>query len=496
MSNIANSKTEYFSLSSISGMVESMFNEKFGNKLFWITAEISSLHIHKGHCYISFIEKTKGTDEIKTEIKGIIWLQNYSRINYNFKTITGIEIKENTKILFLAKVSFDTKYGLNLIVEEIDPSYTIGQMLIERENVVRLLKEKGYYELNKNKDFPLVPQRIAVISAETSRGYEDFREKLLTNKYHYKFQIKLFQSLLQGEKAGEDMRNRLIEIFNEIHLFDIVVIVRGGGGNVNLTCFNNYRLAEAIARFPIPIITGIGHTANISVADEVAFKDCITPTDVSDFIITKCLEFDNKLMNIFEKIKTRFNEKMTNQLHKTDNQMSMLISSTNILIKKQLTFNDTQFIRFVNSANIIIAEQNNKIGLIVQKITDKIPNYIKERLSIINSQKLIFRPIISNFMEHKIKLLNNRLYALKAISDKIFTNNKRFTDDALIYITLNSKKIIEKAEKNMILTEEKIKILDPVNVLKRGYSITLKDGKNIKSADMLNEGDEVKSKII
>ena len=198
-------------------------------------------------------------------------------------------------------------------------------------------------------------------------------------------------------------------------------------------------------------------------------------------------------MNIFEKIKTRFNEKMTNQLHKTDNQMSMLISSTNILIKKQLTFNDTQFIRFVNSANIIIAEQNNKIGLIVQKITDKIPNYIKERLSIINSQKLIFRPIISNFMEHKIKLLNNRLYALKAISDKIFTNNKRFTDDALIYITLNSKKIIEKAEKNMILTEEKIKILDPVNVLKRGYSITLKDGKNIKSADMLNEGDEVKT---
>lgn len=262
---------------------------------YFIKAEILKLNFypHSGHCYPELVEKEGNA--IKAEMRAIIWAANYQRINDRFVQITGNPLKENISILCLARIEFSPKHGLALHIEDIEPTYTLGEMVKNRNAVIERLKKEGVFTRNKNLQMPLLPKRIAVISVETSKGYSDFITTLNGNRYGYRFVTELFPSILQGDKAIAGITGRLAEIEMRQQEFDCVVIVRGGGGDVGLSCYDEYEMAHRVATFPLPVLTGIGHSTNLSVTDMVAHTYNITPTDVAFALIGYFQTFGEKV---------------------------------------------------------------------------------------------------------------------------------------------------------------------------------------------------------
>lgn len=269
---------------------------------YFIKAEILKLNFypHSGHCYPELVEKEGNA--IKAEMRAIIWAANYQRINDRFVQITGNPLKENISILCLARIEFSPKHGLALHIEDIEPTYTLGEMVKNRNAVIERLKKEGVFTRNKNLQMPLLPKRIAVISVETSKGYSDFITTLNGNRYGYRFVTELFPSILQGDKAIVGITSRLAEIEMRQKEFDCVVIVRGGGGDVGLSCYDEYEMAHRVATFPLPVLTGIGHSTNLSVTDMVAHTYNITPTDVAFALIGYFQTFDEKVQECQSRI--------------------------------------------------------------------------------------------------------------------------------------------------------------------------------------------------
>ena len=275
---------------------------------YFIKAEILKLNFypHSGHCYPELVEKEGNT--IKAEMRAIIWSANYQRINDRFIQITGNPLKENISILCLASIEFSPKHGLALHIQDIEPTYTLGEMVKNRNAVIARLKKEGIFAHNKNLGMPLLPKRIAVISVETSKGFSDFITTLNSNRYGYKFETELFPSILQGDKAIVGITGRLAEIKLRQQEFDCVVIVRGGGGDVGLSCYDEYEMASCVATFPLPVLTGIGHSTNLSVTDMVAHTYNITPTEVAVALIGYFQRFDEKLTRMSQDIALKSKE--------------------------------------------------------------------------------------------------------------------------------------------------------------------------------------------
>lgn len=283
-----------YSLSEIAFSLHKVVERTYPQPYF-IKAEILKLNFypHSGHCYPELVEKEGNA--IKAEMRAIIWAANYKRINDRFVQITGNPLKENISILCLARIEFSPKHGLALHIEDIEPTYTLGEMVKNRNAVIERLKKEGVFTRNKNLQMPLLPKRIAVISVETSKGYSDFITTLNGNRYGYRFVTELFPSILQGDKAIVGITSRLAEIEMRQKEFDCVVIVRGGGGDVGLSCYDEYEMAHRVATFPLPVLTGIGHSTNLSVTDMVAHMYNITPTDVAFALIGYFQTFDEQV---------------------------------------------------------------------------------------------------------------------------------------------------------------------------------------------------------
>ena len=290
-----------YSLSEIAFSLHKVVERTYPQPYF-IKAEILKLNFypHSGHCYPELVEKEGNA--IKAEMRAIIWAANYQRINDRFVQITGNPLKENISILCLARIEFSPKHGLALHIEDIEPTYTLGEMVKNRNAVIERLKKEGVFTANKRLEMPLLPKRIAVISVETSKGYSDFITTLNGNRYGYRFVTELFPSILQGDKAIAGITGRLAEIEIRQQEFDCVVIVRGGGGDVGLSCYDEYEMAHRVATFPLPVLTGIGHSTNLSVTDMVAHTYNITPTDVAFALIGYFQTFDEKVQECQSRI--------------------------------------------------------------------------------------------------------------------------------------------------------------------------------------------------
>ncbi len=269
---------------------------------YFIKAEILKLNFypHSGHCYPELVEKEGNS--IRAEMRAVIWAANFQRINGRFMQITGSPLKENISILCLARVEFSPKHGMALHIEDIEPAYTLGEMVKNRNAVIERLKKEGVFTANKRIEMPLLPKRVAVISVETSKGYSDFITTLSGNRRGYCFETELFPSILQGDKAIAGITGRLSEIRLRQGEFDCVVIVRGGGGDVGLSCYDEYEMAYAVATSPLPVLTGIGHSTNLSVTDMVAHTYNITPTDVAFALIGYFQTFDEKVRDCQKRI--------------------------------------------------------------------------------------------------------------------------------------------------------------------------------------------------
>lgn len=284
------SEKKIFSLSEVLRSVQKTLAARY-TTAFWVKAEMNKLNFykHSGHCYPELVEKTDG--KIMAEIRALLWNSDYVRINQKFQRLLKEPLRDGIKILFSARLQFDPKYGLSLHILDIDPSFTLGDLEREKQETIERLKAENLYFRNKETLLPLLPHRIAVISVETSKGYADFLSVLKGNRNGYRFFHLLFPALLQGDRASISIMNQLKRIRKALQYFDVVTIIRGGGGEVGLTCYNDYDLAKMICEFPIPVITGIGHATNETVSEMVAYANAITPTKLAEMLLQKFDDF-------------------------------------------------------------------------------------------------------------------------------------------------------------------------------------------------------------
>ena len=268
---------------------------------YWVVAEIGEMRLHaSGHCYLELVEKEE--DKIIAKLRGTIWAYTYRNLSIWFENITGQALKKGLKILFNANVQFHELYGLSLNIKDIDANFTLGERARRRQEIIAQLQQDGVFDLNKQLTLPLVAQNIAIISSPSAAGFGDFTTQIENNVKGYRFQVKLFKAVMQGEKAVESMVSALLTIANKAEHYDVVVIIRGGGSQIDLDCFDNYDLAAHVAQFPIPVLTGIGHERDETITDMVAHTRLKTPTAVAEFLLGGMNAYEERLDGLFTRL--------------------------------------------------------------------------------------------------------------------------------------------------------------------------------------------------
>jgi exodeoxyribonuclease VII large subunit len=399
---------EEISLLELNGRIKEKINQSFAGA-WWVRAEMSDVRANvSGHCYLEFIEKSTLSGQIVAKARGAIWAKTFRMIKPYFEQETGQPFASGLKVLVKVTVEFHELYGYSLNVLDIDPAYTVGDMLRRRMEIIRRLQQEGVFNLNKELKLPLLPARIAVITSPTAAGYEDFVNQLSGNKNGYPFYVKLFPAIMQGEKTEASVIASLDRIYQHSNRFDAVVIIRGGGATSDLTSFDSYLLAANCAQFPLPVITGIGHERDDTVLDLVAHTRMKTPTAVAEFLIRR-MDLAAGEVNQLQQAVVSFS---LNRMERSRSGLHLLVSKLPVTA-----------INLINRHNTLLADNKNRL-------------------------------------KH-------------AITGKV--------TDAIRY---------------MQLTEQYITMVSPEYIMKRGYSLTLKEGKIMKRAVSFKTGDELTTRFV
>jgi exodeoxyribonuclease VII large subunit len=421
-------------------------------KMFWVAAEISEITVNSsGHCYLELIEKNPDDKNIKARVKGIIWSSRSGFIRSFFENITGETLKAGLKILVRAKVEYHELYGLSLVINDIDPAFTLGDMAVKRQQIIKKLEEEGVFSMNREIEFPLLPQRIAVISSVNAAGYADFINHLTGNSYGYIFYTALIETPIQGDETEQGVINALDKIAIHSDLFDLVVIIRGGGSQTDLSWFDSYGIAYHVTQFPLPVITGIGHEKNMSVTDLVASRSLKTPTAVADYLIDAMASAEFKLRELGSGIR----------------------DVTNLIISENRRMVESYSVKLFPVARILISSIREKLSGRAIELT-RIGREYTFRSGIITGS-----------------LISRLCSSVKAFSSdrgKEMENSMQ----RLVSCTMNSVN-----SKKTMLTglENTLNILKPDNVLMRGYTITSANGKILKSSALLDKGEIIDTRF-
>ncbi len=438
----------------------------------WVIAEISELKENRnGHCYLELIEKQG--NEIVARSRATIWSYTYRMLKPYFETTTGQIFTHGIKILVQVSVEFHPAFGLSLNIKDIDPVYTVGDMAIQRREIINRLQAEGVFEMNKELELPLVPQKIAIISSATAAGYQDFMNQLNTNEFGFVFYTKLFQATMQGAETVPSVINALERIFQYEDFFDAVVIIRGGGAVVDLSSFDNYELAFNITQFPLPVITGIGHEKDDTIIDLVAHTRLKTPTAVAEFLIKGMERFYDRMLELENEIVQITRESIESH-HNTLEQTA-----------KNLTFAVNEFI---NRNQALLSKKGNELQRSVNHFSFQKEHELNRLKHKVNSSVLLWFAVSRNKLEKKRSSLkhfvNESILKQKAVL-KYFENQ----------IEVKSEKMIFREMERIHLHENTLRLVNPENVLKRGYTITLKEGKIIKSTKQLSISDEIETRF-
>jgi exodeoxyribonuclease VII large subunit len=420
--------------------------------MYWVVAEISEIKENSaGHCFIELVEKLPDEINIRSRVRAVIWAKRYSFLKSFFENITGESLKEGFKVLLKVTVEYHEIYGLSLIINDIDPVFTMGEMAVKRQQIIRKLEQEGVFLMNQELNFPILPNRIAVISSKNAAGYTDFLKHLTGNSYGYKFHTALFDASMQGTETEISVIDALNRISEHFDLFDIVVIIRGGGSQTDLSWFDNYNIAFHITQFPLPVLTGIGHEKDITVTDLVAFKSLKTPTAVADFIVSTVSETELFLVE------------MSNSI----SELSLSVVTEN---RDRL---DRSRMKLIPLASLKIADEKKKLsaGIILLINTGK--EYLfREKIGPENRRSRLFSTVRYYYGEREKTVI------------KYFSDLKTFS---LRHLKLSDKSI-EALNNNLV-------ILRPENVLRRGYTMTSFNGIIVKNAGMLNDGDIIETQF-
>lgn len=267
-------------------MVTAAIDGNFASRL-WLRAEISEMKVNpNGHCYLTLVEKDPGGYRLLAKASAVIWASTYRMVGAFFQAETGSSLSAGMNILARVQVQYTALYGLSLIISDIDPSYSVGALEAARQKTIRRLQDEGMFGMNPSLELPRLPRRFAVITSATAAGYRDFERQLHCNEYGYRFETELFQTTMQGDAAPASIIDALDRVAAEQDRFDAVLILRGGGGAMDMVCFDDYELSVNVAQFPLPVLTGIGHDHDLHIVDMVAHTSVKTPTALADHIVS------------------------------------------------------------------------------------------------------------------------------------------------------------------------------------------------------------------
>lgn len=435
------SEKKIYTLSQLTRSIQNVIQEHC-DRLVWIKAEIVKLNYYSktGHCYPALVEKRNGS--VIAELRGNIWGSHFEKINDKFKAVLKEELKDDMTVVIQGSITFHPVHGLALNIIDIDPEYTLGELAREKAETIERLKAETLFDANKKLPLPVLPKTIAVISVDTSKGYQDFLNIIENNPFGYRFHLLLFPAVLQGERAIGSILFQLEQIKKFHNVFDAVAIIRGGGGEIGLSSFDNYRLAREIATFPIPVLTGIGHSTNETVSELVSYESFITPTKIAEFLLQKFHNFANPLLKAEDRITEKANSLFRDQkagLRETARLFSSLTHRA--LERSKSKLEQYAFSVFSNTSGFIQLQRQQ---------------FSQVEVSLKNSSQNMFRQEASQLNQIE-----------RSLSSR-------------------AKEPIEEAARNLYFSEEKIRMLSPLNVLKRGYSITRQNGKAVQDVDMLD----------
>ncbi|MDH5398982.1 MAG: exodeoxyribonuclease VII large subunit [Cyclobacteriaceae bacterium] len=397
---------------------------------YWVVAEIGELKVNqRGHCYISLVEKSN--EKILAQARATIWANNYTTISRWFEEATGERLRQGIKILSRIRVNFHEVYGLSLNIISIDPSFTLGERAVKRQETINMLVSEGLMDLNKQLVMASVPFRLAVISSPTAAGYEDFCHQLDNNAYQYHFNITLFKALLQGDGAITSITKALSQIEEEKDRYDVVVIIRGGGSQLDLDCFDSRELTRVVACCPLPVLAGIGHERDETVTDMVAFKSLKTPTAVAEFLISCLLSYEQRLVNAMDNIRRMIQNITQLQEQRLSNKAAKLSHLARSVTDRALHHTD---------------KLKQQLSFAAQKATEKAHNnliILEKRIEQNDPEKILKRGYSLTAFDNK-PLLNAR--QLKAgdqittyLSQGVITSKIETTDQSKTY--RNGKKL-------------------------------------------------------
>ena len=283
----------YITLRELQLRIKQVLEGQFALPL-WVSAEIAEIKLNRsGHCYLELVEKGGDNGVPTAQARAVIWRSHYARIAGYFEAETGQRLDAGIRILAKVLVTYHEIYGFSLQITDIDPSYTLGDMERQRQQTIAQLQQEGVWEMNREVPMPAVVQRVAIVSSAQAAGYQDFLKELARSPY--RFDLTLFEAYMQGAAAEESIIEALCTIAEHAEEFDAVVMIRGGGSRSDLNCFNAYRLCAHIAQFPLPVVTGIGHDKDTSVADMVAHTALKTPTAVAGWLVERMETVDGWL---------------------------------------------------------------------------------------------------------------------------------------------------------------------------------------------------------
>lgn len=461
------SEPQVFSLKQVVSSIQKTFEERY-KQAYWIKAELHKLnHYPSGHCFPELVQKEE--DKIVAQMNGTMWKMTFDKVNKQFAEIVKEPLKEGTTVLLLARIQYNPIYGISLLILDIDPNFTLGALQKEKDETLKALKKEGILNQNQLLPFPILPKRIAIISAESSKGLSDFRKVLEHNDRGYVFVTKLYQAYLQGDAAVASIQQQLKKIAEHKDIYDCVVIVRGGGGEAGMTCYNNLHLCRAIATFPLPVLTGIGHSTNMTVAEMIAFRNGITPTELAEMLVRCFRDFDEPLRALQDRLKRVSKEMIEDAKEDWEKQRDLLrIYASSFLQKHQL---ENKMLRqsLKEQANIQV-ERN-------RKVLQKLQGDLRE-----NGRTFLAK-------EHlKWKQLDKD-FSL-GLSLRLQTEHQRL-DYQLQEIKRSSKRTLEHRMKDIQLSERQVNTLSPEQVLRRGFSITMVDGKIISNQNQVKTGSKI-----
>ncbi len=305
----------------------------------WITAEISQANLNKGHYYIDLVQKAEGNDEIIAQSYAVLWAKTFARINETKTSDLRQILKQGLKVKLRVRVDFHEKYGLKLVVDDVDENFTYGNLALQRAKIIQRLQKEQLVDKNKSIPLPWILKKIAVLSSSTAAGLKDFMTHLEHNEYGYTFDIQLFQIAVQGVNTEMTFLDQLAKV--DWTKYDVVCVIRGGGSKLDLAAFDSYAISAAIAKCALPVLTGIGHEIDETIADMVSHRSLKTPTAVASFILNRNLEVESRIVQMNQEVHLLARKQVQNHSLTMERIQSELISLTkhNLESAKQLLLN-------------------------------------------------------------------------------------------------------------------------------------------------------------